>query len=228
MIHILVQKVKPEQIGEMLEVYSSMIKLAVDIRRNILAGGGEMHADCEKVLLDNGSEQDDVWGANWYPDEQEVEFEALINIRPRLANQGMVIQSEEISQASISGDFRIIRRRPVKNLERIRTRFMRDSIPMRLAGLAADLARISSSARRASGAAQVMEMIEESRYFIEWTAAEVHVEQAAELVDLQLMLTLWRDAWPEAQHSQEQRTLLSFQAKKWSDQVLGYSGLAKE
>lgn len=55
-----------------------------------------MHADCEKALLDNGSEQDDIWGANWYPDEQRVEFEALINIRPHLANRGMVIQREEV------------------------------------------------------------------------------------------------------------------------------------
>jgi hypothetical protein len=98
MVHFVIEKAVPDQINEMLEVYSGMIKLAVDIRRNILAGGGEMHADCEKVLLDNGSEQDDIWGANWYPDEQRVEFEALINIRPYLGNRGMVIQSEEIRQ----------------------------------------------------------------------------------------------------------------------------------
>jgi hypothetical protein len=55
----------------------------VDIRRNILAGGGEMHADCEQHLLENGSEQDDIWGANWYPAEQRIEYEALINISPR-------------------------------------------------------------------------------------------------------------------------------------------------
>jgi hypothetical protein len=96
MVHIIIQQAMPEQIAEMLEVYSSMIKLAVDIRRNILAGGGEMHADCEKVLLDNGSEQDDIWGANRYPDEQRVEYEAIINIRPHLANRGMVIQSEKV------------------------------------------------------------------------------------------------------------------------------------
>ena len=115
----------------------------------------------------------------------------------------------------------------MKDLERIRTRFLRDSIQVRLAGLAADLARISSSARRVTGAAQVIEMIEESRYFIEWTAAEIPVDQAAELVDIQVMLTIWKQAWSEAQASQAQRTLLSLQAKKWSDQVLGYSGLGK-
>ena len=116
----------------------------------------------------------------------------------------------------------------MKDLERIRTRFMRDPIPIRLAGLAADLARISSSARRLTGAAQVNEMIEESRYYIEWTAGDLPVEQAAELVDIQMMLTAWRHALHEALTNQSQRTLLSLQAKKWSDQVLRYSGLRKE
>jgi hypothetical protein len=83
------------QIQAMLEEYSRMIKLAVDIRRNILAGGGEMHADCEQLLLENGSEQDDIWGANWYPTEQRIEFEALINIRPRLGNPSILIRGEE-------------------------------------------------------------------------------------------------------------------------------------
>ena len=76
-----------------------MIKLAVDIRRSVLAGGGEMHADCEQVLLENGSEQDDIWGANWYPDDQRIEFEAIINIRPALGNRGLLIHSQETRNA---------------------------------------------------------------------------------------------------------------------------------
>jgi len=80
----------------MLEVYSLMVKIVVDIRRRTLAGGGEMHADCEALLLAQGSEQDDLWGANWYPDEQQIEYESLINIRPRLGNRSMVIQSDDI------------------------------------------------------------------------------------------------------------------------------------
>ena len=99
MIVLLRDKAEPIQIREMLEEYSSMIKIAVDIRRNILAGGGEMHADCEQVMLENGSEQDDIWGANWYPSDQRIEFEALINIRPVLGNRGMLIQSQEIRNA---------------------------------------------------------------------------------------------------------------------------------
>jgi hypothetical protein len=96
MILLLKDKAEPLQLKSMLEVYSRMIKLAVDIRRNILAGGGEMHADCEHLLLENGSEQDDIWGANWYPAEQRIEFEALINIRPRLGNRSILIRDEDI------------------------------------------------------------------------------------------------------------------------------------
>lgn len=98
MICLLAEKASPEQIRSMLEEYGTIIKIAVDIRRKLLVGGGIMHADCESVLLDEGSEQDDLWGANWYPDQQRVEFEALINIRPRLGNRGMIIQSDEIRQ----------------------------------------------------------------------------------------------------------------------------------
>ena len=98
-IHTLKEKATPTQIAGMLQQYESMIKIVVDTRRKILAGGGEMHADCESVLLDDGSQQDDLWGANWYPKDQRIEFESLINIRPRQNNRSILIQSEEIRQA---------------------------------------------------------------------------------------------------------------------------------
>lgn len=50
------------------------------------------------MLLKTGSEQDDLWGANWYPEEQSIEFESLINIRPRLGNRGMLIQDRVIRE----------------------------------------------------------------------------------------------------------------------------------
>ena len=108
----------------------------------------------------------------------------------------------------------------MKNSERIRERYLRDALPMRLAGLAADLGRVASSARRATGGAAAAAMLEESQYFIEWTAAEAPAELAEELVNLQALLALWRQAWPEAQNSPLQRSLLAVQAKQWADQVL--------
>ena len=99
MIHLLRQRATSEQIVQMLEEYEEMIKIVVDIRRRVLSGGGEMHADCESVLLEDGSEQDDLWGANWYPSEQRIAFESLINIRPRLGNRNILIQSQELREA---------------------------------------------------------------------------------------------------------------------------------
>ena len=68
----------------------------MDIERGILAGGGELHADCEAVLLQNGGKQVDIWGADWYPLTQEVGYESLINIRPRQNNRSMEIQDPMI------------------------------------------------------------------------------------------------------------------------------------
>lgn len=96
MIYLLKEKASIVELQEMQAIYISLIKIAVDIRRKTLAGGGEMHADCEQLLLENGSDQDDIWGANWYPTEQRIEFEALINIRPQQGNRGIIIQNEDI------------------------------------------------------------------------------------------------------------------------------------
>ena len=112
--------------------------------------------------------------------------------------------------------------------ERKRERYLRDPLPIRLGGLAADLGRVASSVRHAAGSESVAQMLEESQYYIEWTAAEAEPEVAAELVYIQRMIVLWRKAWPQAQHNPTERTLLAVQAKKWSDQVLDYSGLLEQ
>lgn len=76
----------------MLESLGVYVKLAVDVRRDVLAGGGALHADCEAILLNDGSRQEDIWGADWIPLTQEVHYEALINIRPHQNNSTMTIQ----------------------------------------------------------------------------------------------------------------------------------------
>ncbi|MCY7279235.1 MAG: DUF5674 family protein [Phormidesmis sp. CAN_BIN44] len=90
MIHILHEPATPEQITEMLEANRFYIKTVVDIRRRVLAGGDEMHADCEAVLLDDGSQQGDVWGASWNPIAQDIFYESMVNLRPR-QNRAMQI-----------------------------------------------------------------------------------------------------------------------------------------
>lgn len=98
MIYLIRERATKEQIEEMLTCLTSYIKLAVDIERGILAGGGEMHADCESVLLEDGSKQADIWDADWDPSTQEVTYESLINIRPSRNNRSMVIQDPIIRE----------------------------------------------------------------------------------------------------------------------------------
>lgn len=91
MIVIIRGRATPEPVDQMLEALGIYIKMAVDVKREVLAGGGELHADCELVLLDDGSLQSDVWGADWYPTSQTVGFESIINIRPSANNRSMQI-----------------------------------------------------------------------------------------------------------------------------------------
>jgi hypothetical protein len=98
MIHLLRSPASREQLAEMLEALGAYVKLAVDIRRGIAAGGGVLHADCEAVLLEDGSQQEDVWGADWIPTTRQVRFEALINIRPRQNNPAMEILNPSVRE----------------------------------------------------------------------------------------------------------------------------------
>lgn len=80
----------------MLTALGDYIKVAVDVERGVLAGGGVMHADCKRVLLDDGSRQEDVWGGDWIPDGCRVRFSSLINIRPQQGNRSTEVQSAAV------------------------------------------------------------------------------------------------------------------------------------
>jgi hypothetical protein len=111
------------------------------------------------------------------------------------------------------------------NKEKLRQRFLRDPLPVRLGGLSATLARISSSAREAESPEIVLDLLDEARHLIEWTAADAEPEIAVELVQTQRLLTCWQKTWVNASADRRQRILLSLQAKDWSDKALQSSGL---
>ncbi len=72
------------------EGFGDMIKAAVDVEQEIMAVGGELHADEEAVLLEQGSRSSDVWGINVYPkksEEEWIEFNSMINLKPALGNR---------------------------------------------------------------------------------------------------------------------------------------------
>lgn len=98
MIHLIRERTTVDQVSQMQEALGDYIKLAVDVERELLAGGGAMHADCEAALLDQGSFQENIWGAGWLPDSQQVTFDSLINIRPRQGNRALEVQDSGLRE----------------------------------------------------------------------------------------------------------------------------------
>lgn len=81
------------------EQFGDMIKAAVDVERELIALGGELHSDEEALLLDDGSRQADVWGVNLYPAEMTedwIEFDSMINVRPSHRNRSRSVEDDGV------------------------------------------------------------------------------------------------------------------------------------
>lgn len=79
-----------------------MVKGVVDIKRELVAVDAELHADLERLLLENGSEQENLWGVNfWNSDEDFVEFDSMINIRPSQNNRSRYVENEKTREKII-------------------------------------------------------------------------------------------------------------------------------
>ena len=60
-----------------------MVKLVVDIKLKKMGVGGELHSDAEELLINEGSNQEIIWGANLYSyksGNERLEYTSLINI----------------------------------------------------------------------------------------------------------------------------------------------------
>ena len=112
----------------------------------------------------------------------------------------------------------------MNNLEARRERFLKDSLQIRLGGLAANLARISSTVKNSANLEVVKSLIEESKFFIEWTAAEAEAETCAKLVELQIELALTERRFEKDWQNEENRLYVGEKAKVWSKQVLQNAG----
>mgnify|MGYP001590894767 CR=1 FL=1 len=95
------------ELSEMAKkMYGNLVKDVVDIERGILVLDAEMHADEEQVLLEDGSRQQDLWGINLYPEkfgtDEFIEFDSMINIRPRQQNMSRGVEDENTRQIIIT------------------------------------------------------------------------------------------------------------------------------
>jgi len=104
-------------------------------------------------------------------------------------------------------------------------RYLRDSLKVRLGGLAANLARVESFSDRDEHREIVYELIEESKYFIEWSTPEVPLPFQAELVEYQVALALWQLQWQEIWGNPEKRKMIMHEVGEWAHRILKESGL---
>ncbi len=109
----------------------------------------------------------------------------------------------------------------------IKERYMRDDLPVRLGGLAANLGRIKSFSVNDASGDVVESLIDESKMFIEWTAAQAEIHTAEKLVELQIQLALWQLQWGGIWNDSIKRKQVAEQSSLWSKQVLEMSGLFK-
>lgn len=97
MILLLRDRATGEELEQMLQQHKFYIKTAVDIERRVLAGGGDLHADCEEKLLDDGSRQQDIWAASFMPVTGKIAYESMVNLRPR-QNRSMELLDPNIRE----------------------------------------------------------------------------------------------------------------------------------
>ncbi len=96
-----VESITVAELSEMSEkMYGNMVKGVVDIKKGILVLDAEMHVDEEQFLLEKGSAQSDLWGINLHPTkfgaEDFIEFDSMINIRPRQQNMSRSVEDPQV------------------------------------------------------------------------------------------------------------------------------------
>lgn len=79
--------------------FGNLVKAVVDIEKKIMVIDADLHADEEAELLHQGSKQEHLWGINLYPEltnEDFIEFDSMINVRPSMNNMSKGVESESI------------------------------------------------------------------------------------------------------------------------------------
>ena len=101
-IKIIKESISKEELSDIAKnQFGDFVKAVVDIEKEIMAIGGELHADEEVLLLEQGSRQENLWGINIYPnnpEENRIEFNSMINIRPSQNNRSRGVESLDIQR----------------------------------------------------------------------------------------------------------------------------------
>lgn len=107
------KSISKKELKEMSDRFAGgLVKAVVDVKKGVMVVDASMHADEEKELLETGSHQDDLWGINLYPDlaaEDFIEFDSMINVRPRLNNFSRGIEDPQLQKKIISVVLKLVK-----------------------------------------------------------------------------------------------------------------------
>lgn len=102
---IIKDKITINELKQMAEkMFGELVKAVVDIEKETMVVDAELHADEEKLLLEKGSQQKNLWGINLYPevkDENWIEFDSMINLRPSQGNRSRGVDDKKIQKEII-------------------------------------------------------------------------------------------------------------------------------
>lgn len=96
MLILITSRINEADLQKVSEDFDGYIKVVVDIEKGILVAGGKRHVDGEKMLLDGGSRQSDLWGGGLDLQTNEIDYDSMINIRPNDNNPGREVLSLDI------------------------------------------------------------------------------------------------------------------------------------
>jgi hypothetical protein len=101
-VKLIDKKISKTELTEIAkERFGDMVKAVVDVELRIMVIGGELHADEEAILIESGSKQENLWGINIYTDKpvnERIEFDSMINIRPRQNNRSRDVLDPKIRE----------------------------------------------------------------------------------------------------------------------------------
>lgn len=89
---------KREEIEKLKELFDVYIKTVIDVKNRICSAGCDRHFESEKILLNQGSKQNDLWGGGIDLETLSIDCNSIINIRPGLGNNSNEIQDKNIRE----------------------------------------------------------------------------------------------------------------------------------
>lgn len=113
-MRIITERIPVEELKNLAkETFGDLVKAVVDVEKEIMVVGGELHSDEEALLIEMGSKQENLWGINLYPEietEDWIEFDSIINLRPSFGNKTRGVDNPKIRQKIIEIVNKLVKR----------------------------------------------------------------------------------------------------------------------